>query len=483
MKTKNLKRVIMLVLMLALVINIAGCGKPKNEVQEDDGTTVIKWYAMGTKQTDHDVVLEEFNKVLKEKYNMKLDLQLFNSADYGNKINLIMASKESFDLCFVSNWLNKLNVVASKGAILPLDDILEENGQGLKEALPDYLFGMATYGGKLYAVPNYQIQYSAKGIMVQEELAKKYELDMDTINTVKDLEPFLEKIKNNEPGIFPIQAEPKYLNSYEGITGTYTAIDTKDESLKVFSEKNNDSVLKNLELCADWFKKGYIRQDIASVTSDVADVNANKYAVINGTILPGVEGTMYAKTGKNYICKALQIPFVSFQAGQSTMTAISSTSKHPEKAMKFIEIINTDKELFNILMFGIEGTHYEKIADNQIKILDGDKYQLGISAWAFGNQFNAYYLENQQPGSWEETDRINREADKSPIIGFSPNIDKIKNELAAIETVAAEYNKLYTRDDWRALYKEQEKKLKVAGIDTVIKEIQSQLDAWKAENK
>ena len=85
-KTKKLQRVIMLVLALVLAFNLGGCGKPKEEAETNDGTTVIKWYAMGTKQTDHDVVLEEFNKVLKEKYNMKLDLQLFNSADYGNKI-------------------------------------------------------------------------------------------------------------------------------------------------------------------------------------------------------------------------------------------------------------------------------------------------------------------------------------------------------------------------------------------------------------
>lgn len=482
MKVKTLQRVVVLVLAIALVFSFGGC-KKSDETMLSDGTIVIKWYAMGTKQPDHDVVLEAFNQKLKEKYNMKLDLQLFNSADYGNKINLIMASNETFDLCFVSNWLNKLNVVASKGAILPLDDLIANNAPGLKDALPDYLFGMAKYGDKVYAVPNYQIEYSARGIMVQEDLAKKYNLDLDKINTITDLEPFLEQIKNNEPGIYPIQAEPKFYNTYEGITGTYTSIDTADENLKVFSEKTNDLVYKNLELCADWFKKGYIRQDIASVTSDVADVNANKYAVVLGTILPGVEGTMYAKTGKNYVCKALQEPFVSFQAGQSTMTAISSTSKHPDKAMKFLEIINTDKELFNLLMFGIEGTHYEKIADNQIRILDGGKYQLGISAWAFGNQLNTFYMENQKPGSWEETDRINREAATSPIIGFSPVIDNVKNELAAIETVVSEYNKLYTRDNWRELYKEQEEKLKVAGIDRVIAEIQSQLDAWKAANQ
>ena len=49
------------------------------------------------------------------------------------------------------------------------------------------------------------------------------------------------------------------------------------------------------------------------------------------------------------------------------MQAISRTSKNPEIAMKFLEMFNTDKYLNNLINFGIEGTHYVKVADNVIK--------------------------------------------------------------------------------------------------------------------
>lgn len=480
-KTRKVAKILSLVLCVILVcVYICGCTQntPTTE-NESDGNTVIKWYAMGTKQQDHDEVLKVFNEELSKKYGMTLDLQLINSADYGNKLNLIMASQEVFDLCFVSSWVNKFSVVAPKGALMPLDDLLEKNAPKLKDTLPSYMFKSASYNGKLYAIPNYQIAYSASGIMVQKKLADKYGLDMDTINEFKDIEPFLQKIKENEPGIFPIQAPTILNDKVENISGVYSAVVKDDESLRVFDSNTNEYTLADLELCAEWFKKGYIRQDIDSVTSDVADVNANKYAVVLGTILPGVEGTMKAKTGEDYLCKALIQPYVAGQAGQSTMTAISSTSSHPDEAMKFLEIINTDKELFNLLMFGIEGKHYEKLSDNQIKIPEDSKYKLGVSAWAFGNQFNAFYTDNQEIGSWEETDRINREAKQSLLIGFSPNLDLIKNELTAIENVVSEYDKIYVRENWRELYKEREEKLKKAGIDTVIAEIQRQIDEWK----
>ncbi len=477
---KKMKKVVSIILCAVMAcLCLAGCGQDPVTETTDNDKTVIKWYAMGTKQPDHDDVLAAFNEKLEEKYGLTLDLQLFNSADYGNKMNLIMASKEVFDLCFVSSWVNKFSVVAPKGALLPLDDLLDKNAPELRDTLPAYMFKSASYNGKIYAIPNYQITYSASGIMVQKTLADKYGLNLDEINEFRDLEPFLQKIKDNEPGIFPIQPPSTLNKEVEEIAGVYSAIKKGDKSLKVFNSKSNDYILSELELCADWFKKGYIRQDIDSVTSDVADVNANKYAVVLGTILPGVEGTMKAKTGQDYICKALIPPYVAGQAGQSTMNAISSTSSHPDEAMKFLGIINTDKELFNLLMFGFEGKHYEKLSENQIKIKDDSKYKMGISAWAFGNQFNAFYTEGQQVGSWEETDRINREAEQSLLLGFSPNVDTIKNELTAIENVVSEYDKIYVRSNWKDLYKEREEKLKKAGIDTVVAEVQRQIDEWK----
>lgn len=477
---KKARRVVSMILCAVLVcICFAGCSQSTVTEVPDGDKTVIKWYAMGTKQPDHDEVLAVFNEELEKKYGMTLDLQLFNSADYGNKMNLIMASQEVFDICFVSSWVNKFSVVAPKGAILPLDDLLDKNAPELRNTLPDYMFKSASYNGKIYAIPNYQIAYSASGVMVQKKLAEKYGLNMDEINTFTDLEPFLQKIKDNEPGIFPIQAPTILNNEVENISGAYSAVRKGDTSLRVFDGYSNEYALSDLEIAARWFQKGYIRQDIDSVTSDVADVNANKYAVVLGTILPGVEGTMKTKTGQDYLCKALIPPYVAGQAGQSTMNAISSTSTHPDEAMKFLGIINTDKELFNLLMFGLEGKHYEKLSDNQIKISEDGKYKLGVSAWAFGNQFNAFYTESQEVGSWEKTDKINREAQQSLLLGFTPNVDNIKSELTAIENVVSEYNKIYVRSNWKELYKERGEKLKKAGIDTVVAEIQRQVDEWK----
>ena len=43
------------------------------------------------------------------------------------------------------------------------------------------------------------------------------------------------------------------------------------------------------------------------------------------------------------------------------MHAISIVSKNPERAMMFLNLLNTDEYLRNLLAFGIEGVHYDLV--------------------------------------------------------------------------------------------------------------------------
>ena len=45
---------------------------------------------------------------------------------------------------------------------------------------------------------------------------------------------------------------------------------------------------------------------------------------------------------------------------------ISSTSKNPEKAMEFLNLMYSNPEISNLLMNGIEGQEYQKVSDRII---------------------------------------------------------------------------------------------------------------------
>jgi putative aldouronate transport system substrate-binding protein len=89
---------------------------------------------------------------------------------------------------------------------------------------------------------------------------------------------------------------------------------------------------------------------------------------------------------------------------QEAMTAISRTTADAERAMMLLELINTDKELFNTLVYGISGKHYNKTGEDRIQLIldDSGKQKYNLPAWTLGCQFNAYKLPGQADDVWEQ---------------------------------------------------------------------------------
>lgn len=107
---------------------------------------------------------------------------------------------------------------------------------------------------------------------------------------------------------------------------------------------------------------------------------------------------------------------------------------------------------------GIKGSGYEKVAQN---------------AWKYGNQFNAFVMEGQPADVWEQTEKMNDEARKSPALGFVPDVSGLNAEIANISNVQAEFKAKKSCgtspvDEW---YDDYVAKLKTAGIEKVRDEI------------
>ena len=71
-------------------------------------------------------------------------------------MKVIIASGEEYDLCYTANWVNNYYSAVSKGAYLPLDDLLSTYGKDIKSAIPAKFWNAARVKGKLYGILNYQ---------------------------------------------------------------------------------------------------------------------------------------------------------------------------------------------------------------------------------------------------------------------------------------------------------------------------------------
>jgi putative aldouronate transport system substrate-binding protein len=162
------------------------------------------------------------------------------------------------------------------------------------------------------------------------------------------------------------------------------------------------------------------------------------------------------------------------------MTGVSRTSVDSSKAVEWLELVNTDKVVYNLMCVGVENKHW-KWKDQGKEVIEqiNDSGYNPTTDWMFGNQFNAYYRDERQVGSWEETKKINDSAMPSPTLGFVMDREPVKNEIAAVAAILGEYTPFGKKGIPASDLPKVVQQMKDAGADRVKDEMQKQIDLWK----
>jgi putative aldouronate transport system substrate-binding protein len=81
---------------------------------------------------------------------------------------------------------------------------------------------------------------------------------------------------------------------------------------------------------------------------------------------------------------------------------------------------------------------------------------------------------------WEQTKYLNENSIASPLLGFSFDATEVQAEMGQVKSVIDEYNGTLT-DGTRDIseYDDFIKKMKAAGSERIIAEVQKQVDAWR----
>jgi putative aldouronate transport system substrate-binding protein len=454
----------------------------------------LSWYFIGSyPQSDQQTVYEEFNRILLERYNLTIDFKPVGWGEFDQKMQVMIAAGEEFDITYTANWVNNYSQNVAKGAFVPLDDLLPEYAPTLYKSLPDAGWNAVKIAGSIYATINQQIATHMHAIAFPQSLVEKYNFDINSIKRLEDLEPYLAALKANEKGVIPFGAfnEPGTLTSYvkeylgyEEVSGGAVpgAISTKGTNTTIFNQFASQEFKDWIYLMRDWYKKGYIKDDALAIT----DMNPNLSgggvgASMMGNYAPGAEIDTAARWGYPVVIAKLTKPYMMTKNFRGTMYGISATSKHPVEAVKFLEILNTDKELYNMICYGIEGVHYNKAEGEYIDLIADSGYNPSTT-WAFGEVFNAYLLTGQPEDVWQQTRDMNLTAESSPIMGFSFDPSSVQSEIAQCVSVRQEFLPalelgVADPDEMLPVFLE---KLELAGAQTIIDETQRQLDAWLA---
>ena len=483
------------ILIFTLIACLLFSGCTKTSSKNDDGEVTVKWLLMSSpKNVDTDPAFNYAKEIVKEKLGYNFNITTIDSSDYTSKIQVMSAANENFDVMFTSNWLNDYYQNVSKGALMPLDDYLKETPD-LYNSIPEYWWDAIRVNGKIYGVPNQQIATRSTCFLIPKKNVELLGLDMtgsDEIMTdykaiLDKLEDYFVKVKEatgEYTKINGIWNEGLNMFGFEQVLGAKIpgVIELGGKNTKLINQYETEEFKYYVEKRREWVKKGLVQPQTEDGRnlgkSEQDDSLVHPVLVKNATYKPGIEAEVSGKVEMVTFIKT--IPVLTNSGAAATLTGISSTSKNPLEALKVIELVNTDKELYNALAYGKEGVQWKKISENRIEEI-GTEGWVGQN-WAIGSVFNSYLLPLQADDTWEETKKINDTAEKSALLGFNPSLDKIKPQIAACQSVIDEFFNVLDHGvvDIDTTYKSFITKLDAAGVDKIFKEIQGQLDSFLA---
>ena len=302
------------------------------------------------------------------------------------------------------------------------------------------------------------------------------------------LEDYLAKLKENGELGKGFSAGDYILKGYERISD-YFVVKHGDEKAEIKHFFETEDAKRNYDKMAEWYKKGYIRED-AMTANDYDRMVGNRDGYVVSTCIVGYQQEQV--DAQQYNDEFLVIPFEDYyyipSSNPAAGTGIVATTKHPELCMKFLDLMQSEKgkELLNLIIYGIEGDHYTKTGEDKIKTeyegLGTSNARYGIYKWILGNTRLAYDTQSDQEGykNWAFNE-VNTSDKRSALMGFVPRTEKISSKLAQLNTVKSEFRSglaLGCLPDHEATYEEFINKLNKAGSAEVIEELQAQIDEF-----
>lgn len=451
---------------------------------------VIDWYYVGNgPQAEQALIEEELNKDITD-INATVKLHPYDWGTYTQKMQTNLATGEKVDLFFSCSWGSNIYGNVKSGYVVDITDMLDKYAPHAKEVLKGGFLEGSRINGRNYALPCNKEKAVAIGVLFNKKLVDKYGFDISKVNKLEDLEPMFKVIKEKEPNVYACEHSAANMlvslnaSSVPGIS--YDLVGGTDKFIPYYEDKYRLNLWKVMH---DYYKKGYVRKDAATVKDFTPDQKAGKIFAQFVGIKPGKDAEVTASTGVEWVQQPLSNTYSRTDDLVGSMMAVGKSSKDPERVLMFYDKFYNDEKIINTMDFGIEGKHYVKKGDKTIDYApetDGGKksgWNPG-TPWMFGDQFKSYLFTNEDPEKWKKFQQFNDSAKVSACNGFVINSDNFRNESTAISNVINEFNfglETGTMDPDVYVPKYTEK-LKAAGIEKVLAEVNKQYSDWKAAN-
>jgi putative aldouronate transport system substrate-binding protein len=476
------------------------------EVDTSEFVTV-RYVMLGNKPTNGQLekVAEKWNAILKEKVNAHLELQWVEWADWRTKYNLLLASGEQLDLITTAtDWLDAWPN-AERGAFMDMTDLLPEYAPKTWAQVPPEHWEECKYDGKIVLIPedNYT-QWINHGLFYRGDWAKEFGIELPIMDW-ETMGKYFQGVKDNKEDVVPWDAQGSIslaghwfvshtpVLALEMVPTGYIPVfwaESYDEKYTAVSPIFDDTFIEFAKTMKEWGDAGYWREDVLNYKGDTRELlraglsgsdqhhtqTFRTLRVEMDDLQPGSELGMFVFGEQNANLISMSITHGA--------TAIGAHSKNPERALMVYDLIRNDEELYRLVNYGIEGVQYI-IEDGVMKRPEGyDRARDQFYSDYWGGRMDEFELPMDMvwPRIGEYYERYDKIKKPYPYGRFVFERAPIEAELAAISDVTAQLgpaicfgkagDPVQAVEDFRM-------RVKLAGYDTVMAELQKQLDEYK----
>ena len=541
--SKNFKKLIAILLVLAMVFGLAACGAPassdtpkdepaKEEAEpakeeeaepaaegemslydqaiaerkakaEETGEYQKVVYAMYTwigKPAGTERIQNAMNEILRERLGLEVELFVLDFASYRESVQQILINNDEQIDWFGGNALGYTSCCNNGYCYdLETDGLIQTYGPGICELVSETYRDACRFNGELTGIPPMKdIAIMCGALMIGKEyldaIGYEYEENenQEVPTTWDEIENIFTQLHEKFPDkyVFAVGGNQFGQGSIvDNIGGDWFGVlldPTKDtEVVNLFESDEWMTMVKRMY---DWNQnKGFMSADaLTDTTSISAKCKSGQYMAMLSQSKPGYKSQISGECGREMIVFTLGQPIVKSSGVSNVISCLNQASPDPIAAMQFMNEMYTDSELSTLLVWGQEGTDYVFTEDGHITFPDGVDAQNAewyhTMNWSLPNQYLTPCWVGDPLDLGEKTMEFNNSAPTSLAMGFTFDNTELTAEYAALQSAYDEYANrlLYGFLDPEEGTAEFNEKLKAAGLDEYIAEKQRQLDEFLA---
>ncbi|MCR5556059.1 MAG: extracellular solute-binding protein, partial [Butyrivibrio sp.] len=207
---KLFKKVAAVSLACCMVAGLAACGNSGtstssggsgDSAQSGDIVKLVVWGNGSADTEDCNEVAEAISKITRDKIGVEIELVRGQDAE---QINLALTSGEPIDLLCYNNISGQLATVVRNNWAYPLDDLVQQYGQGALGVINQYDLDACRANGVLVALPNQKDTSRAAGFAMRKDICDELGITVPEYGTYDEMHDILVKVHEAHPELYPL---------------------------------------------------------------------------------------------------------------------------------------------------------------------------------------------------------------------------------------------------------------------------------------